>query len=71
MAARGPADRARELLESTGLAVDQVAERCGLGSPSNLRLHFRRVLGTSPTAYRATFASPEPPGDAAPSGRRG
>ncbi len=64
-------DRARELLESTGLAVDQVAERCGLGSPSNLRLHFRRVLGTSPTAYRATFAPPEPPGDAAPSGRRG
>ncbi|MGP3985917.1 GlxA family transcriptional regulator [Streptomyces sp. 3N207] len=53
-------DRARELLESTGLTIDQVAERCGLGSPSNLRLHFRRVLGTSPTAYRATFAAPEP-----------
>ncbi|GAA3505553.1 helix-turn-helix domain-containing protein [Streptomyces prasinosporus] len=48
-------DRARELLETTGLAVDHIADRCGLGSPSNLRLHFRRVLGTSPSAYRAAF----------------
>ncbi|MGC9477472.1 GlxA family transcriptional regulator [Streptomyces sp. WG4] len=49
-------DRARELLESTELAVDHIADRCGLGSPSNLRLHFRRTLGTTPTAYRAAFA---------------
>ncbi|MGW7277487.1 GlxA family transcriptional regulator [Streptomyces sp. NPDC054844] len=49
-------DRARELLETTGLAVDHIADRCGLGSPSNLRLHFRRSLGTTPTAYRAAFA---------------
>ncbi|MGW9597239.1 GlxA family transcriptional regulator [Streptomyces chartreusis] len=49
-------DRARELMESTELAVDRVAERCGLGSPSNLRVHFRRTLGTSPAAYRASFA---------------
>ncbi|MEU9351002.1 helix-turn-helix domain-containing protein [Streptomyces griseoloalbus] len=49
-------DRARELLESTGLAVDHIADQCGLGSPSNLRLHFRRTLGTTPTAYRAAFA---------------
>ncbi len=54
-------DRARELLESTDLAVDQVADRCGLGSPSNLRLHFRRTLGTTPTAYRAAFTpTPRP-----------
>ncbi|MEZ3179418.1 DJ-1/PfpI family protein [Streptomyces pimonensis] len=50
-------DLARELLETTGLAVDHIADRCGLGSPSNLRLHFRRVLGTTPTAYRAAFAA--------------
>jgi transcriptional regulator GlxA family with amidase domain len=49
-------DRARELLESTELAVDHIADRCGLGSPSNLRLHFRRTFGTTPTAYRAAFA---------------
>ncbi|MFE0822619.1 GlxA family transcriptional regulator [Streptomyces sp. NPDC058847] len=53
-------DRARELLETTGLAVDHIADRCGLGSPSNLRLHFRRVLGTTPTAYRAAFAATAP-----------
>jgi transcriptional regulator GlxA family with amidase domain len=50
-------DHARDLLEGTDLSIDQVAERCGLGSASNLRLHFRRVLGTSPSVYRATFAS--------------
>ncbi|MET8573394.1 helix-turn-helix domain-containing protein [Streptomyces sp. NPDC005012] len=55
-------DRARELLETTGLAVDHIADRCGLGSPSNLRLHFRRALGTTPTAYRATFAGTAPGG---------
>ncbi|UQA90649.1 GlxA family transcriptional regulator [Streptomyces halobius] len=49
-------NRARELLEDTDWSVDQIAERCGLGSPSNLRLHFRRVLGTSPSAYRVSFA---------------
>ncbi|WP_437076712.1 GlxA family transcriptional regulator [Streptomyces sp. enrichment culture] len=54
-------DRARELLETTGLAVDHIADRCGLGSPSNLRLHFRRVLGTTPTAYRAAFAATAQP----------
>ncbi|MFC8393791.1 MULTISPECIES: GlxA family transcriptional regulator [unclassified Streptomyces] len=57
-------DRARELLESTGLAVDHIADRCGLGSPSNLRLHFRRTLGTTPTAYRAAFAPTARPNSA-------
>ncbi|MFI8194828.1 GlxA family transcriptional regulator [Streptomyces sp. NPDC085946] len=55
-------DQARELLESTELAIDHIADRCGLGSPSNLRLHFRRTLGTTPTAYRAVFASTARPG---------
>lgn len=50
-------DRARELLESGDLSVEQVAERCGLGSGANLRLHFRRFVGTTPTAYRRTFAT--------------
>ncbi|MFJ5680842.1 GlxA family transcriptional regulator [Streptomyces sp. NPDC093097] len=48
--------RARELLETTGLSVDQVARDCGLGTAANLRLHFRRTLDTTPTAYRRTFA---------------
>jgi transcriptional regulator GlxA family with amidase domain len=46
---------ARSLLESTSLAVDQVAERAGFGTGGSLRLHFQETLGVSPTAYRATF----------------
>lgn len=49
-------DRARELLESAGLSVDEVAQLSGLGSPDNLRHHMRRGLGMSPSAYRRTFA---------------
>ncbi|WP_405562502.1 GlxA family transcriptional regulator [Streptomyces sp. NBC_01180] len=47
--------RARELLESTDHPVDRVASDCGLGTAANLRLHFRRALDTTPTAYRRTF----------------
>ena len=46
---------ARRLLETTDLGIDAVAERSGLGSAANLRQHFRRVLRTSPGAYRRTF----------------
>jgi transcriptional regulator GlxA family with amidase domain len=48
-------DHARRLLESTDLSVDQVAERSGLGTAGNLRLHLGRRLGVTPTAYRRTF----------------
>lgn len=44
--------RARELLEVTDLPVDVVAERCGLGSAANLRAHFGREVGISPSEYR-------------------
>jgi transcriptional regulator GlxA family with amidase domain len=47
--------RARELLETTDHSVDRVARDCGLGTGANLRLHFRRVLDTTPTAYRRAF----------------
>lgn len=46
---------ARRLLETTDLAVDQVAARSGLGSAANLRLHLSRRLAVTPTAYRRTF----------------
>ncbi|MEK6309646.1 MAG: DJ-1/PfpI family protein [Curtobacterium sp.] len=52
---RARVDLARELLERSDLAIDQVAARVGLGTDANLRLHFRRVLGVTPTAYRRTF----------------
>ena len=47
--------RARQLLEDTGLSIEQVAQQCGLGTAANLRLHFIRQTGTTPTAYRAAF----------------
>ncbi|QQS02273.1 MAG: helix-turn-helix domain-containing protein [Austwickia sp.] len=47
---------ARHLLEASDLSIEQVASRVGFGSPVVLRTHFRRVIGTSPTAYRARFA---------------
>lgn len=53
---RARVDAARELLESTSLSVDQIADRVGLGTGSNLRLHFRRVVDVSPSEYRATFS---------------
>ena len=51
--------RARELLESTGLAQAVIAERVGIGSVESLRHHFRRRIGTTPARYRARFARGE------------
>jgi transcriptional regulator GlxA family with amidase domain len=48
-------DRARHLLETTDLAVDRIAEQAGFGTGGSLRLHLQRVVGVSPSAYRATF----------------
>jgi transcriptional regulator GlxA family with amidase domain len=47
---------ARDRLETTPASIDQIAAECGFGTAANLRLHFRRVLATTPTAYRRTFA---------------
>ncbi|MGW9183770.1 GlxA family transcriptional regulator [Agromyces sp. NPDC055661] len=55
---RARIDLARELLERTDLGVEQIADRVGLGTGANLRLHFHRILGTSPSEYRHTFAEP-------------
>jgi transcriptional regulator GlxA family with amidase domain len=46
---------ARLLLESTDLAVDQVARRSGLGSATALRQHLQASIGVPPSAYRKTF----------------
>jgi transcriptional regulator GlxA family with amidase domain len=52
---------ARELLEATDHSVDVIARDSGLGSAANLRLHFRRTLNTTPTAYRRAFSRRVPP----------
>jgi len=49
---------ARRLLESTELPVEQVAQRCGFGTASALRGHFRRATATTPTAYRRAWLRP-------------
>jgi transcriptional regulator GlxA family with amidase domain len=48
---------AQRLLETTDLSVDRVAADCGRGTATNLRSHFRAIIGTTPTAYRRTFHS--------------
>ncbi|TQJ30239.1 GlxA family transcriptional regulator [Microbacterium sp. SLBN-146] len=46
---------AQRLLEKTDLGLDRIAYECGFGSAAVLRQNFTRVLGTTPTAYRARF----------------
>ncbi|GAA4808617.1 GlxA family transcriptional regulator [Streptomyces ziwulingensis] len=50
-------ERARHLLESTGLSVDQVAREAGFGTAQSMRQHLQAALGVTPTAYRRTFRS--------------
>lgn len=48
---------ARELLEKQiSSSLDDIAIACGFGTQATLRHHFRKRLGTSPAAYRKTFA---------------
>jgi len=47
--------RAQDLLEASDVSVDRIAEAAGFGAPETLRHHFRKVVGTSPSAWRNTF----------------
>ncbi|WP_431804698.1 helix-turn-helix domain-containing protein [Microbacterium sp. bgisy203] len=49
---------AQRLLEQTDLGLDAIAFEAGFGSAAVLRQNFTRMLGLSPTAYRARFACP-------------
>ncbi|MFE4955674.1 GlxA family transcriptional regulator [Streptomyces sp. NPDC056653] len=48
-------ERARGLLETTDLSIDQVAREAGFGTATSLRQHIQAALGVSPTMYRRTF----------------
>jgi transcriptional regulator GlxA family with amidase domain len=48
-------ERAKELLETTRLPMDRIAEACGLGSADSLRKHLLQRVGLTPSAYRAQF----------------
>lgn len=47
--------RAQVLLETSEMGIEQIADAVGFHSATVLREHFRRRLGTSPTAYRRAF----------------
>ena len=46
---------ARELLETTMLNVNQIANACGFTGAELLRHHFKRHFQISPLAYRAQY----------------
>ncbi|WP_406169604.1 GlxA family transcriptional regulator [Streptomyces sp. NBC_00996] len=47
--------RAQYLLETTTYPVERIAVQAGFGSPTAFRERFKRVVGTSPNAYRRAF----------------
>lgn len=49
--------QAQYLLESTDHPIDRIAGQVGFGSPTAFRDRFKRVVGTSPAAYRAAFSA--------------
>ncbi|MFJ6406791.1 GlxA family transcriptional regulator [Streptomyces hydrogenans] len=55
--------RAQYLLETTDLAVDDIAGQVGFATGTSLREHLHAAIGVSPMAYRRTFR-----GAAAPTG---
>ncbi|GFH34526.1 GlxA family transcriptional regulator [Streptomyces pacificus] len=46
---------AKQLLETSDLSIDLVADRAGFGSANSLRQHMRGLVGVSPAVYRRTF----------------
>jgi len=50
-------ERARLALETTAEPAEQIARRCGFGTPETMRRAFARRLGVSPAAYRTRFAA--------------
>ncbi|WP_350227477.1 GlxA family transcriptional regulator [Agromyces mangrovi Wang et al. 2018] len=48
--------RAQQLLETTGLTLEEIARDTGFGAAAVMRHHFVKVLQTTPTAYRRTFS---------------
>ena len=48
------------MLETTDLSVEEIALRVGLGTPANLRTHFRRATSITPSRHRQAFAASAP-----------
>ncbi|GAB2757827.1 AraC family transcriptional regulator [Streptomyces bullii] len=70
--------RAQYLLENSDHCVERIARQAGFGSPTAFRERFRKVVGTTPHAYRTAFhgkatasAAPSQAAEAAPGPRPG
>lgn len=50
---------ARDLLETTNLSMEHIADRAGVGTATNLRLHFTSSVGIPPNLYRKQFRRAE------------
>lgn len=49
-------DLVRRLLETTDASLGEIARGCGFGTVETLHRAFRRLAGTTPCAYRASFS---------------
>ncbi|MER7077359.1 transcriptional regulator, AraC family with amidase-like domain [Saccharopolyspora kobensis] len=47
--------RARHLLESSDLPIDEIAAQVGFATAASLRQHLNAAIGVAPLAYRRTF----------------
>ncbi|ALQ50594.1 GlxA family transcriptional regulator [Nitrosomonas ureae] len=52
--------RSQELLESTSLPIDAVAEQVGFQSATSLRQHFKHRFDVTPSEWRKTFQGKRP-----------
>jgi transcriptional regulator GlxA family with amidase domain len=50
-------ERAKELLETTDLSIERIADEVGFGSSVTLRHHFTKRVRVPPHRYRAAFRS--------------
>lgn len=58
--------RAQELLQTTDLGVDRIANLVGFASSAHFRTQFKRLSGVAPQAYRTTFSTRPPHGRSSP-----
>lgn len=52
--------RSQELLESTSIAIDTIAEQVGFQSTASLRQHFKHRFNVTPSEWRKTFQGKHP-----------
>jgi AraC family transcriptional activator FtrA len=52
---------AKDLLECSDRPLADIASQVGFNSIESFRLQFRRIVGTSPSAYRSQFSQAESP----------